>query len=262
MDSSPLKHCGRGCTPHSTTGRNHGRRTPHGRRSGRPAHHRARARPRLVPLRRPAPGQDRHRCRHGERLGLPGRHGRRGGVAGQHGVHRDVQRLPGPGRRQPDPTAFRKNCQLNLVVHVPQGFTYAVASADYRGFASLQRGATGTQKASYYFQGSSNTVPRTHPFNGPYNDDWQATDTTDWAQLVWAPCGSAQLQHQHGAARQRRDRDPREGQLHDDGFHGRGHQHGVPPGVEGVPEAVALREGARARPLPCPPGRAGSCENC
>ncbi|MEU8467455.1 DUF4360 domain-containing protein [Streptomyces sp. NPDC029006] len=88
-----------------------------------------------------------------------------------------------------DPTAFRKNCQLNLVVHVPQGFTYAIASADYRGFASLQRGATATQKASYYFQGSSSTVPRTHPFGGPYNDDWQATDSTDWAQLVWAPCG-------------------------------------------------------------------------
>ncbi|MQY32770.1 hypothetical protein SRB17_07270 [Streptomyces sp. RB17] len=88
-----------------------------------------------------------------------------------------------------DPTAFRKNCQLNLVVHVPQGFTYAIAEADYRGFLSLQPGASGTQKASYYFQGSSQTVPRTHPFNGPYNDDWQATDSTDWAQLVWAPCG-------------------------------------------------------------------------
>ncbi|MFJ7147872.1 DUF4360 domain-containing protein [Streptomyces sp. NPDC100445] len=88
-----------------------------------------------------------------------------------------------------DPTAFRRNCQLNLVVHVPQGFTYAIASADYRGFASLQKGATATQKASYYFQGSSSTVPRTHPFGGPYNDDWQATDSTDWAQLVWAPCG-------------------------------------------------------------------------
>ncbi|ARP70067.1 DUF4360 domain-containing protein [Streptomyces pluripotens] len=87
------------------------------------------------------------------------------------------------------PTAFRKNCQLNLVVHVPQGFTYAIASADYRGFLSLQSGATGTQKASYYFQGSPTTVPRTHSFNGPYNDDWQATDSTDWAQLVWAPCG-------------------------------------------------------------------------
>ncbi|MCG7206803.1 DUF4360 domain-containing protein [Streptomyces arenae] len=88
-----------------------------------------------------------------------------------------------------DPTVFRRNCQLNLVVHVPGGFTYAIASADYRGFASLQQGATGTQRASYYFQGSSNTAAASHPFSGPYNDNWQATDTTDWAQLVWAPCG-------------------------------------------------------------------------
>ncbi|MDN3020442.1 DUF4360 domain-containing protein [Streptomyces sp. S.PB5] len=88
-----------------------------------------------------------------------------------------------------DPTAFRKNCQLNLVVHVPQGFTYAIASADYRGFAALQTGASGTQRASYYFQGSSQTAFKNHPFSGPLNDNWQATDTTDWAQLVWAPCG-------------------------------------------------------------------------
>ncbi|MEU9914923.1 DUF4360 domain-containing protein [Streptomyces sp. NPDC051001] len=88
-----------------------------------------------------------------------------------------------------DPTAFRKNCQLNLIVHVPQGFTYAIASADYRGFAALQSGASATQRASYYFQGSPDTASRTHPFSGPYNDNWQATDTTDWAQLVWAPCG-------------------------------------------------------------------------
>jgi hypothetical protein len=88
-----------------------------------------------------------------------------------------------------DPTAFRKNCQLNLVVHVPQGFTYAIASADYRGFASLQRGASGAQKASYYFQGSSNTTSKNHPLNGPYDDNWQANDTTEVAQLVWAPCG-------------------------------------------------------------------------
>ncbi|AWW36105.1 MULTISPECIES: DUF4360 domain-containing protein [Streptomyces] len=88
-----------------------------------------------------------------------------------------------------DPTAFRKNCQLNLIVHVPQGFTYAIASADYRGFASLQPGANAVQRASYYFQGSSNTVFKNHPFRGPYSDNWQATDTTEWAQLVWSPCG-------------------------------------------------------------------------
>ncbi|MGW3679922.1 DUF4360 domain-containing protein [Streptomyces prasinus] len=88
-----------------------------------------------------------------------------------------------------DPTASRRNCQLSLIVHVPQGFTYAIASADYRGFAALQPGATGTQRASYYFQGSPNTEYRSHPFTGPYEDNWQATDTTDWAQLVYAPCG-------------------------------------------------------------------------
>src|SRR3954469_12947755 len=79
-----------------------------------------------------------------------------------------------------DPTAFRKNCQLNLIVHVPQGFTYAIASADYRGFLSLQPGASSTEKASYYFQGSPNTASITHPFAGPHDDNWQATDTTDW----------------------------------------------------------------------------------
>ncbi|MER7661457.1 MULTISPECIES: DUF4360 domain-containing protein [unclassified Streptomyces] len=88
------------------------------------------------------------------------------------------------------PTDFRKNCQLSLIVHVPHGFTYAVASADYRGFASLESGATATQKASYYFQGSPDTAARTHPFRGPVQDNWQATDNTEWGQLVWAACGA------------------------------------------------------------------------
>jgi hypothetical protein len=88
------------------------------------------------------------------------------------------------------PTDFRKNCQLNLIVHVPGGFTYAVAGADYRGYAKLERGATAVQKASYYFQGSPDTAQASHPYRGPYDNNWQATDQTDWGQLVWAPCGA------------------------------------------------------------------------
>ncbi|WP_113704292.1 DUF4360 domain-containing protein [Nonomuraea lactucae] len=87
------------------------------------------------------------------------------------------------------PTDFRKNCQLNLLVHVPQGFTYAVAQADYRGFAHLERGATGQEKANYYFQGHSETASVTHPIRSPYDDNWQFTDKTDVAQLVYLPCG-------------------------------------------------------------------------
>ncbi|AXK35547.1 DUF4360 domain-containing protein [Streptomyces armeniacus] len=87
------------------------------------------------------------------------------------------------------PTDFRKNCQLSLVMHVPHGFTYAIASVDYRGYAFLEPGASSISKASYYFQGSSETTHHEHPYTGAYNDNWQATDETEWAHMVWAPCG-------------------------------------------------------------------------
>ncbi|MEV6956303.1 DUF4360 domain-containing protein [Streptomyces sp. NPDC051183] len=84
---------------------------------------------------------------------------------------------------------FRKNCQLALRINVPQGYTYAIARADYRGFAHLQRGAFGQERANYYFQGSAQTARTTHQFNGPYTDNWQATDRTEYEDLAWAPCG-------------------------------------------------------------------------
>jgi hypothetical protein len=87
------------------------------------------------------------------------------------------------------PTDFRKNCQLNIRVSYPQGFTFGIAQADYRGFAHLQNGATGTEKGNYYFQGMSQTTSRTHNFHGPLSDNWQATDKTEVAAIVYAPCG-------------------------------------------------------------------------
>ncbi|TWP51022.1 DUF4360 domain-containing protein [Lentzea tibetensis] len=87
------------------------------------------------------------------------------------------------------PTDFRKNCQLNIRVSYPQGFTYGIAQADYRGFAHLQHGATGTEKGNYYFSGSSQTASRTHNFYGPHSDNWQATDKSEVSAIVYAPCG-------------------------------------------------------------------------
>jgi hypothetical protein len=86
-------------------------------------------------------------------------------------------------------TDWRKNCQLNIVVHVPQGFTYAVSQVDYRGFASLASGASAIERANYYFQGQTQTVYSSHTFTGPLGDDWQTTDNVDIAALVYAPCG-------------------------------------------------------------------------
>lgn len=87
------------------------------------------------------------------------------------------------------PTDFRKNCQLNLLVHVPQGFTYAVAQTDYRGFAHLENGASGEERAGYYFQGHSQTTAMSHKLQGPFENNWQNTDVNDVAQLVYMPCG-------------------------------------------------------------------------
>jgi hypothetical protein len=87
------------------------------------------------------------------------------------------------------PTDWRKNCQLNIIVHVPQGFTYAIASVDYRGFAALQPGSYVIQRAGYYFQGSPETHYTQNRFDGPKEDNWQKTDVTGLDALVYAPCG-------------------------------------------------------------------------
>jgi hypothetical protein len=89
-----------------------------------------------------------------------------------------------------DPTDFRRNCQVNLLVHVPQGFTFAVARADYWGKAHLESGATALERSNYYYQGSSENNFVDHTFAGPLNGTWRATDITQTADLVYAPCGA------------------------------------------------------------------------
>ncbi|RJQ73796.1 DUF4360 domain-containing protein [Pseudonocardiaceae bacterium YIM PH 21723] len=87
------------------------------------------------------------------------------------------------------PTDMRKNCQLNLKVHVPNGFTYAIASTDYRGFGHLEPGSSAVHRANYYFQGMSQTQYSTHNIAAPLDDNWQVTDQVDIASLVFKPCG-------------------------------------------------------------------------
>ncbi|MFD8396639.1 DUF4360 domain-containing protein [Streptomyces sp. NPDC059680] len=88
------------------------------------------------------------------------------------------------------PTDFRKNCQIMVRVNAPQGFTYGIAQTDYRGYASLAGGASAREQASYYFQGQSPTANVVHPFYGPMDDNWQATDATAVRSIVYAPCGA------------------------------------------------------------------------
>jgi uncharacterized protein DUF4360 len=92
-----------------------------------------------------------------------------------------------------DPTEARKNCQLNVNVLVPQGFTFAIAKADYRGYAKLSAGGRLLQRARYYFQGNSQTAFVDHWTNGAIDEDWSASDETPVAALVFKPCGEQRL---------------------------------------------------------------------
>jgi hypothetical protein len=91
----------------------------------------------------------------------------------------------GPGNA----TEFRKNCQINLLVHIPQGFTFAIAKAEYRGSAGLKAGSSAVQHAYYYWAGTSTTHEASKTFDGPYYGSWNNIDVTPVAELVYAPCG-------------------------------------------------------------------------
>jgi hypothetical protein len=82
---------------------------------------------------------------------------------------------------------FRQNCQLALSVNTPAGFTWAIYSADYRGFASLSRGASGLQSANYYWQGSSDDQRSTHRLNGGFEGNWKFSDRAH--AVSYLPCG-------------------------------------------------------------------------
>ncbi len=92
----------------------------------------------------------------------------------------------GPGAK---PTDFRKNCQLSLRVGNADGMTYGISRITYRGFAHLEAGARGLQRASYYFAGQSPTTIRNHAFSGPFSDGWETTDSSASGDIVYAPCG-------------------------------------------------------------------------
>ena len=84
----------------------------------------------------------------------------------------------------------RKNCQILVNLDFPQGWTYTIARMDYRGFYSLSAGATGTQQATYYFQGSAQQASLRTNFVGPTQGNYVFSDTLGLNALVWAPCGA------------------------------------------------------------------------
>jgi hypothetical protein len=86
-------------------------------------------------------------------------------------------------------TESRKNCQLNINLRIPNGFSYSVATFDYRGYMNLPAGVAAEQKVTYYFQGEVKQASAGLRFTGPVNRDYLSRDTLGLAAMLWMACG-------------------------------------------------------------------------
>ncbi|KAH8896175.1 hypothetical protein GQ53DRAFT_743490 [Thozetella sp. PMI_491] len=86
-------------------------------------------------------------------------------------------------------SSYRKNCQMNVKIKYPSGWQFSIFKADYRGYAQIPEGDTGTCKATYYFSGDSRQISTTTIIKGPYEDNYIKTDQLSVETTVWSPCG-------------------------------------------------------------------------
>jgi hypothetical protein len=101
-------------------------------------------------------------------------------------IYSDYLVQAGPGISVTD---GRRNCQLNVLVHAPAGYTFAIVKVDYRGYGLLNRGAVASQRANYYFQGMTQSTYSNHSIAAPLDDNWMVSDEVPIASVVWHPCG-------------------------------------------------------------------------
>lgn len=85
--------------------------------------------------------------------------------------------------------AGRVNCQLNIDLSYPSGWSFTVISIDTRGFVELDPGVTALQQSSYYFQGQDGSAVMSSNAVGPIDTDYDLTDSLTSDALVWSPCG-------------------------------------------------------------------------
>lgn len=74
-------------------------------------------------------------------------------------------------------TESRKNCQINLNVHVPAGQSLATATFDYRGYVGVPSDVTATSSSLYYLSGEAAGDQQALSFEGPASRDYLRRDT-------------------------------------------------------------------------------------
>ncbi|EEH41219.1 hypothetical protein PAAG_03505 [Paracoccidioides lutzii Pb01] len=100
---------------------------------------------------------------------------------------KDLYAVSGPDTSYPDRRRF---CQLNFDLIYPQGWSFSILGAEYKGYVSLQKDSTAWFKTTYYFSGESSQAVSRMDFTGPTSKDFEAQDVVVWD--TWSPCGNTQ----------------------------------------------------------------------
>lgn len=82
----------------------------------------------------------------------------------------------------------RKNCQVNLQLKYPAGWSYSISSSTYAGHVSLDKGASASQKVYYYFSGQTDQATDETTWTGPVNKDYLVQLSVAAKDAVWSPC--------------------------------------------------------------------------
>ncbi|MFW7378633.1 MAG: DUF4360 domain-containing protein [Oligoflexus sp.] len=90
----------------------------------------------------------------------------------------------------------RKFCQLTMDIEAPSGWSFALSTFDYRGYAYLEPGVKAEQAATYYYQGANpgkdikrSTTLAAQNAGDYFDDDYRFRDYVPVGDLSWSPCG-------------------------------------------------------------------------
>ncbi|KAH7130518.1 hypothetical protein B0J11DRAFT_253963 [Dendryphion nanum] len=83
----------------------------------------------------------------------------------------------------------RKNCDVRITMHYPQGWSWTVASTDLRGYARIPQGCSARVGANYFFSGQQQDASGMVSFSGPVDNNYRLTSTVPHDALVWSKCG-------------------------------------------------------------------------
>ncbi|QDS67691.1 hypothetical protein FKW77_005370 [Venturia effusa] len=87
-------------------------------------------------------------------------------------------------------TEARKNCQVFFNLFYPQGWSYTIATSDFRGYVDQEHTCSTTLGVTNFFSGDQQQVTGTATIRGKFHDNYIRTAAVATGTTVHAKCGA------------------------------------------------------------------------